>query len=69
MLIFSNNVKEHRVQTYRVLQWLQEHDLYLKPKKCKFEVPEVKFLGVIIWAGEIAMGPIKLKAIREWPAP
>ena len=69
MLIFSNNIEEHRIQTCQVLQWLQEHDLYLKLEKCKFEVPEVKFLGAIIHAEEIAMDPIKLKAIRDWPAP
>ena len=69
MLIFSNNIKKHRIQTCRVLQWLQEHDLYLKPEKCKFKVPEVKFLEAIICVGEIAMDPIKLKAIKDWPAP
>ena len=69
MLIFFNNIKEHRIQMCWVLQWLQEHNLYLKPEKCKFEVPEVKFLGAIICAGEIAMDPIKLKAIKDWPAP
>lgn len=69
MLIFSNNVEEHRIQTCRVLQWLQEHNLYLKPEKCKFKVLEVEFLSAIIQAGEIAMDPVKLKAIREWPAP
>ena len=68
MLIFSNNIKEHRIQTCQVLQWLQEHNLYLKPEKCKFEVPEVEFLGAIIHAGKIAMDPVKLKAIRDWPA-
>ena len=69
MLIFLNNAKKHRIWTCRVLQWLQEHNLYLKPEKCKFEVLEVRFLGPIIQAGKIAMDPIKLKAIREWPAP
>ena len=69
MLIFSDNIKEHRIQTCQVLQQLQEHDLYLKPEKCKFEVSEVEFLGAIIHTGEIAIDPIKLKAIQEWPAP
>ena len=63
MLIFLNNAEEHRVQTCRVLQQLQEHDLYLEPEKCMLKVPEVEFLGAIIQAEEIAMDPIKLKAI------
>ena len=68
ILIF-NNIEEHGIWTCQVLQQLQEHNLYLKPEKCKFEVPEVKFLEAIIHAGEIAMDLIKLKAIRDWPAP
>ena len=33
MLIFSNNIDKHRIRMCRVLQWLQEHNLYLKLEK------------------------------------
>ena len=69
ILIFSNNLEEHRKRTRRVLQRLQDHALHLKPEKCLFEVAEVEFLGAIISAGKISMDPVKLKAIHEWPAP
>jgi hypothetical protein len=48
---------------------LKEHDLYLKPEKCKFERTEVEFLGTIISENTIQMDPIKLAGIRDWPSP
>ncbi len=69
ILIFSNNIEDHRKCTRRVLQWLQDHTLHLKPEKCHFEVAEIEFLGAIISTGKISMDPVKLKAIHEWPAP
>jgi hypothetical protein len=37
ILIFAENQEELQGQTKQVLQQLQEHDLFLKPKKCKFK--------------------------------
>jgi hypothetical protein len=48
---------------------LEEHDLYLKPKKCKFAQEEIKYLGVIIGQNKICMDPGKLKGIADWPVP
>ena len=48
---------------------MKELDLHLKLKKCKFGVKEVDFLGLILRPGEIAMDPIKLSGITEWPIP
>ena len=48
-------------------QRLKEHDLYLKPEKCKFERTEVEFLGTIISENMIRMDPIKLAGIQDWP--
>jgi hypothetical protein len=48
---------------------LEEHDLYLKPKKCKFAKEEIEYLGVIIGQNKIHMDPGKLKGIADWPVP
>ncbi|GBE84238.1 hypothetical protein SCP_0602160 [Sparassis crispa] len=69
ILIFSNDLEEHHVQTRRVLQRLKDNDLFLKPEKCFFDVKEVEFLGMIIRENYIGMDPIKLKGIAEWPEP
>jgi len=69
MLLFSKDPKEHRERTLRVLQRLKENDLFLKGEKCKFDVTEVEFLGMILRPGEIAMDPSKLAGIKDWPTP
>ena len=69
ILIFSATLEEHRQVTHEVLRRLQEHDLYLRPEKCEFERTEVEYLGLVIREGEVAMDPVKVKAVTEWPAP
>ena len=61
--------KDLEDRTKRVLQRLKEHDLYLKPEKCKFERTKVEFLGTIISENMIRMDRIKLAGIRDWPSP
>jgi len=69
ILIYSATAQEHREMTHEVLQRLRAHDLYLHPEKCEFERAEVEYLGLIIRQGEVAMDPIKVKAITNWPSP
>ncbi|THH05057.1 hypothetical protein EW145_g5083 [Phellinidium pouzarii] len=68
-LIFSDNLDDLRRKTNRVLNILQDNDLFLKPEKCVFEVQEVKFLGMIICPDNIHMDPVKLAGIQQWPEP
>jgi len=51
---------------HQVLTKLEEHDLYLKPEKCVFEVPEVEYLGLIIGHGRIRMDPVKVAGVEGW---
>ena len=69
ILIFSSDITEHHNRTRRVLQRLQDNDLFLNPKKCEFDVKTVEFLGSIIRPDEVAMDPTKLSAILEWDPP
>ena len=41
ILIFSSDITEHHNRTRRVLQRLQDNDLFLNPKKCEFDVVTV----------------------------
>uniref|UniRef100_A0A0W0G5Q8 Reverse transcriptase-rnase h-integrase n=2 Tax=Moniliophthora roreri TaxID=221103 RepID=A0A0W0G5Q8_MONRR len=69
ILIYSATKDQHRERTLRLMQQLKEQDLYLKPHKCKFDVSEIDFLGLVIRPGQISMDPTKLSGISEWPAP
>jgi hypothetical protein len=69
ILIFANMEEELRRITKLVLEKLQEHDLFLKAKECKFCKTKIKYLSMIIEQGKIAMDLAKLGGIRDWPAP
>jgi hypothetical protein len=61
--------QRHWKYTHHVLNKLEKHDLYLKPKKCKFEKKEIEYLGVIIGQNKIWMDPSKLKRVADWLVP
>ncbi|SJL01324.1 related to TY3B TY3B protein [Armillaria ostoyae] len=67
ILIFSKTLEEHRKIICHVLELLRKHKLFLKAKKCEFEVLETEYLRVIISEGSIQMDPIKVAGITEWP--
>ena len=69
ILIFTKTQEELDRITKMVLQWLWDNDLYLKPKKCKFNKMIIKYLGLIIKEGQLSMDPVKLKGISEWLTP
>ena len=61
ILIFAKDKQQLDKITQKVLQRLQENDLYLKPEKCSFEKTKIDYLGMIIEEGKISMDPTKLK--------
>ena len=68
ILIFTDNLTLHR-QLSRVLQKLQDNDLFVKPEKCKFEQSTVEFLGLIISKNSVSMDPKKVEGVKGWPTP
>src|SRR6202012_2886943 len=69
IMIPANTKQELEACTKRVLDRLQEKDLFLKLEKCKFATKEVDFLGMIIAPNQIKMDPTKLAGIADWPTP
>ena len=69
IFLFVKNPQDLETNTKKVLQRLQENDLFLKPPKCEFSKTKVEWLGMIIEEGRISMDPGKLKGISEWPSP
>ncbi len=69
IVIFSNSTSEHVEHLRIVLQRLKDENIIISPKKCKFGVGEIKFIGHIIDRNGIRMMQDKLEAIAIWPAP
>ncbi len=77
ILIYSQNLAEHRHHVKQVLEHLRKHHLYLKLEKCEFHCSTVQFLGYILSAYGIQMDQEKVQAIlrpkvqaiRDWPQP
>jgi Reverse transcriptase (RNA-dependent DNA polymerase) len=69
ILIFVNIKEELERITKLVLEKLQEHNLFLKAKKCKFCQTRIEYLGMIIEEEKISMDAVKLGGIRDWPVP
>jgi hypothetical protein len=65
ILIYSENEEEHAQHVHRVLERLQQNNLYAKLEKCEFDVHEVNFLGYIIDLGGVRIEPSRVAAIRE----
>ncbi|EKM48439.1 uncharacterized protein PHACADRAFT_58702, partial [Phanerochaete carnosa HHB-10118-sp] len=69
IMIFTQDLKEHRWITRQVLQILREHKLYLKPEKCEFEKAEIEYLGMIVGKGVVRMDPVMIEGVVNWPRP
>nr|GFC20029.1 putative reverse transcriptase domain-containing protein [Tanacetum cinerariifolium] len=52
-----------------VLEILRQKKLYAKFSKCEFWLQQVAFLGHIVFADGITMGPSKVEANTKWPRP
>jgi hypothetical protein len=68
-ILIATGEDEHEEWVHKVLDRLEQLDLYLKPEKCVFDQKSVEYLGVILEEGAVSMAPDKVKGIREWPTP
>eukprot|EP00079_Xenopus_tropicalis_P034896 XP_017948667.1 PREDICTED: RNA-directed DNA polymerase homolog [Xenopus tropicalis] len=67
ILIYSDNLSDHRAHVQEVLLRLWQNHLY--GEKCVFEVSSVHFLGYIISKRGLEMDPAKVHAILNWVQP
>src|SRR5258708_28580967 len=69
ILIYSASLTDHWRVTQEILQTLCSYKLFLQPEKCKFEHQEVDYLGLVILKDHIAMDPVKVQGVTDWPQP
>jgi hypothetical protein len=54
---------------YFITSRMLRHRLFVKRSKCSFGVDSIAYLGHSISAASVAMDPVKVQAIHEWPQP
>ncbi len=69
ILIYSPSLTDHWRITQEMLQTLCSYKLFLQPEKCKFEHREVDYLRLIISKDHVAMDPVKVQGVTDWPQP
>ncbi len=50
------------------MELLEKNKLYLRADKCEFEKTTIEYLGVIISHNLVAMDPVKIAGVKDWPA-
>jgi len=63
ILVTTDTEEEHDELVEEVLKRLEENDLFVKPKKYKWKVREVEFLGVVISPRGVEMQKEKVKGV------
>ncbi|GBM71337.1 Retrovirus-related Pol polyprotein from transposon 297 [Araneus ventricosus] len=69
IIIVGRTFEEHLSNLRKVFQRLQNANLKLSPKKCRFFQKEVTYLGYVISAEGVKTDPGKIKAVVDWPRP
>jgi len=67
ILIYSDTHDEHLKQVQEVMRCLCSNHLYVKIKKCEFNIDKTNFLGFIISPKGLQMDDSKVQTIRNWP--
>jgi len=69
ILVAIDTEEGHDELVEEVLKRLEENNLFVKPKKCKWKVREVEFLGVVTGPRGVEMQKEKVEGVLNWPAP
>jgi len=63
ILIYSNNLDDHKEHVKEVLRCLQTYKLYASPSKCVFHKESIEFLGFILSPEGLLMDKWKVETI------
>jgi len=69
IIVGTESEEGHDELVAEIVKRLEENNLYMKPKKCKWKIREMGFLRVVIGPDGIKMEEEKVKGILEWPTP
>ena len=66
ILIYSDNMNDHKKHVKKVLKRLQENRLYVSPTKCVFHQNRIEFLGFVLGVDGLMMDESKTQTIQNW---
>jgi hypothetical protein len=69
IVILSTSYKENLRHVAAVLDPLRQNCLALKPSKCRFNQPQVRFLGFVITTTGLSTDPAYSRAVTNFPSP
>ena len=69
ILIYLDNLQDHRKQVKGVLDKLHVAGVFVKPEKCEFETNKTTFVGFVISQQGIEMDPKIVSAVLNWEVP
>ncbi|BHF64235.1 hypothetical protein SprV_0200723600 [Sparganum proliferum] len=69
IIVLGKDFDNHLANLRSVFHSLKQARLTLKPSKCVFIRPHVKFLGHVVSATGVETDVDKVRQIREWPTP
>src|SRR5882724_9940913 len=69
ILIYSDNMSEHKAHVQEVLQRLQANILFVQADKCEFHVTSCEYLRYMLSPKGLTMVPYKVQIIQDWPKP
>src|SRR5882724_5848989 len=69
ILIYSDNISEHKVHIKEVLCRLCANGLFACADKCEFHVTSCEYLGYMLSPKGLTMAPYKVQIIQDWPEP
>lgn len=67
ILVYNKTLLKHVIHLRRVLEILQQHQLFEKLTKCKFRMKDIDYLGHIITVEGIKANPTKISSMLDWP--
>jgi len=65
VIVGTESEEGHNELVAEIIKRLEENNLCVKPKKCKWKVREVGFLGVVIEPNGIKMKEEKVRGVLE----
>src|SRR3984885_15781244 len=69
ILIYSEDITQHREHVKEVLQRLCTHGLYAGTQRCEFHKDTIEYLSFVLAPDGLHMAQDKVQSIVDWPEP